>query len=160
MSNYTRRAPVTTAEDAVILACKLREQGKQIVFTNGCFDFLHPGHLEILEKSREMGDSLFVGLNSDDSVARLKGPSRPIQPLESRAAILSSLRSVDCVIPFSEDTPLELIRKILPDILVKGGDYTVKQVVGAEIVIGNGGEVEIVPLVKGYSTTCIAERIH
>lgn len=158
MSDCIVRAPVFSAEEAARLACELREQGKYIVFTNGCFDILHPGHLEILEKSREMGDSLFVGLNSDDSVARLKGTSRPVQSLESRAAILSSLRSVDCVIPFSEDTPLELIKKILPDVLVKGGDYTVKQVVGAEIVIENGGRVEIVPLKKGYSTTLIVGK--
>ncbi|MCD4709098.1 MAG: D-glycero-beta-D-manno-heptose 1-phosphate adenylyltransferase [Candidatus Sabulitectum sp.] len=158
MSDCITRVPVYSAEDAASLACKLREQGKQIVFTNGCFDILHPGHLEILDKSRGMGDCLFVGLNSDDSVERLKGPSRPVQPLESRAAILSSLRSVDCVIPFSEDTPLELIKKILPDVLVKGGDYMARQVVGAETVLKNGGRVEIVPLINGYSTTLIVEK--
>ncbi len=152
------RVPVLSAEDAASLACKLREEGKRIVFTNGCFDILHPGHLEILEKSRGMGDCLFVGLNSDDSVRRLKGAHRPVQSLESRAAILSSLRFVDCVIPFSEDTPLLLIDKILPDVLVKGGDYTESQVIGAQTVIENGGRVEIVPLIKGYSTTSIVKK--
>lgn len=158
MSNFVKRAPVLTMEDAVSFATELRKQGKQIVFTNGCFDLLHPGHLEVLEQSRKLGDSLFVGVNTDDSVVRLKGPSRPIQQLQTRTAILSCLRSVDCVIPFADDTPLELIKKILPDILVKGGDYSVEQVVGAEVVISNGGKVEIVKLLDGYSTTSIIEK--
>ncbi|MCK5785128.1 MAG: D-glycero-beta-D-manno-heptose 1-phosphate adenylyltransferase [Candidatus Sabulitectum sp.] len=154
------RAPVFTADEAADLARRLREEGKQIVFTNGCFDILHPGHLEILERARKLGDFLFVGLNSDDSVKRLKGHSRPVQRLDSRAAVLASLRCVDCVIPFSQDTPLELINGILPDILVKGGDYTVEQVIGAQTVIGNGGRVEIIPLVKGYSTTAVIKELH
>ena len=160
MSDCINRVPIFTAEEAASFAKELRKQGKKIVFTNGCFDLLHPGHLEILQKSREMGDCLFVGVNSDDSVTELKGPSRPVQPLESRAAILSSLRCVDCVIPFCEETPLELIRKILPDVLVKGGDYTIKQVVGAEIVIENGGRVEIVTLIDGYSTTALTGKMN
>ncbi|MCK5840891.1 MAG: D-glycero-beta-D-manno-heptose 1-phosphate adenylyltransferase [Candidatus Sabulitectum sp.] len=158
MSDCTMRVPVINSEDAAVLAHQLRKRGKVIVFTNGCFDLLHPGHLEILEKSREMGDFLFVGVNTDKSVARLKGPLRPVQTLESRTAILSSLRSVDCVVPFSEDTPRELIEKILPDVLVKGGDYTVERVVGGEVVIKNGGKVKIVPLVHGFSTTSIIKR--
>ncbi len=158
MSNFVKRAPVLTIEDAAGFAVDLRKQGKKIVFTNGCFDLLHPGHLEVLEQSRKLGDSLFVGVNTDDSVVRLKGPSRPIQLLQTRTAILSSLRSVDCVIPFSDDTPLELIKKILPDVLVKGGDYSVEQVVGAEVVISNGGKVEIVKLLDGYSTTSTIEK--
>ena len=159
MSDSIERAPVFTVVEAADLACKLRENGKQIVFTNGCFDLLHPGHLEILERARQLGDFLFVGLNSDDSVERLKGPLRPVQPLDSRAAVLASLRSVDCVIPFSQDTPLELINRLLPDILVKGGDYTVEQVIGAQTVIRNGGRVEIIPLVKGYSTTALIKEM-
>ena len=158
MSDYTMRVPVSNFEDAAILAGQLRKRGKVIVFTNGCFDLLHPGHLEILERSREMGDFLFVGVNTDKSVVRLKGPLRPVQTLESRTAILSSLRSVDCVVPFSEDTPLELIKKILPDVLVKGGDYTVERVVGGEVVIKNGGTVKIVPLIHGFSTTSVIKR--
>lgn len=152
------RVPVSNSEDAAMLARELRKRGKIIVFTNGCFDLLHPGHLEILERSREMGDFLFVGVNTDKSVVRLKGPLRPVQTLESRAAILSSLRSVNCVVPFSEDTPLELIKKILPDVLVKGGDYTVEKVIGGEVVIKNGGKVKIVQLIHGFSTTSIIER--
>jgi len=151
------RAPVLTAELAGELACSLRKQGRLIVFTNGCFDLLHPGHLEILQKSREMGDWLFVGLNTDDSVKRLKGDSRPVQNLQSRSAVLSCLRFVDCVVPFPEDTPLRLINIILPDVLVKGGDYTVDQIVGADTVLRNGGRVETVALVRGHSTTSIIE---
>jgi len=158
LSDYTMRVPVSNSEDAAILARQLRKRGKVIVFTNGCFDLLHPGHLEILERSRNMGDFLFVGINTDESVVRLKGLLRPVQTLESRTAILSSLRSVDCVIPFSEDTPLELIKKILPDVLVKGGDYTSEKVVGGEVVIKNGGKVKIVPLIHGFSTTSIIKR--
>lgn len=159
MSKRIDRVPVYNAEDAAVYADTKRRSGKLIVFTNGCFDLLHPGHLEILERAREMGDCLFVGVNSDDSVARLKGPARPVQTLECRSAILSSLRSVDCVIPFEEDTPLKLIQKILPDILVKGGDYTADEVVGAEVVIANGGRVKIVPLLEGHSTTSIIRKI-
>ena len=158
MSDHAMRVPVINSEDAAILARQLSNTGKVIVFTNGCFDLLHPGHLEILERSRDMGDFLFVGVNTDESVVRLKGPLRPVQTLESRTAILSSLRSVDCVVPFSEDTPLELIKKILPDVLVKGGDYTIEKVVGGEVVIKNGGKVKIVPLIHGFSTTSIIER--
>ncbi len=159
MCKRIKRAPVCNAEDAAVFADKQRQLGKLIVFTNGCFDLLHPGHLEILERAGDMGDCLFVGVNSDESIARLKGPSRPIQSLENRIAILSSLRSVDCVIPFSEDTPRRLIEIIMPDILVKGGDYTACQVVGADIVTGNGGRVEIVPLLVGHSTTAIIREI-
>ncbi|RKZ04287.1 D-glycero-beta-D-manno-heptose 1-phosphate adenylyltransferase [Candidatus Fermentibacteria bacterium] len=137
----------------------MRKQGKRIVFTNGCFDIFHPGHLEILEKARMQGDFLFVGVNTDDSVKRLKGTARPVQPLESRVAVLSGLRSVDCVVPFSQDTPLELITEILPDVLVKGGDYSEDQVVGAGVVRQNHGDVVIVPLLDGYSTTLIVEKM-
>lgn len=159
MSNYILRAPVVSATEAAGLADSLRKQGKRIVFTNGCFDIFHPGHLEILEKARMQGDFLFVGVNTDDSVKRLKGTARPVQPLESRVAVLSGLRSVDCVVPFSQDTPLELITEILPDVLVKGGDYSEDQVVGAGVVRQNHGDVVIVPLLDGYSTTLIVEKM-
>jgi D-beta-D-heptose 7-phosphate kinase/D-beta-D-heptose 1-phosphate adenosyltransferase len=159
LSDHTLRAPVVSAAEAAGFADSLREQGKRIVFTNGCFDLFHPGHLEILEKARMQGDFLFVGVNTDDSVKRLKGPARPVQPLESRVAVLSGLRSVDCVVPFSQDTPLELIRGILPDVLVKGGDYSEEQVVGADVVTENHGDVVIVPLKGGYSTTLIIQKM-
>jgi len=133
----------------------LRARGLTVVFTNGCFDILHPGHLEILEKASDMGDILVVGLNTDSSVERLKGSGRPVQPLESRASVLSCIRFVDCVVPFEEDTPLELVRLLLPDVLVKGGDYSTDTVVGADTVLANGGRVCIVPLLPGFSTTSL-----
>ena len=134
---------------AARLAARLRQQGKRVVFTNGCFDLLHPGHLHVLEQARAKGDVLFVGVNTDASVARLKGPLRPIQPLEVRQAVLAAVRFVDHVVAFDEDTPYQLIKVIKPQVLVKGGDYAPDEVVGADLV----QEVVIVPLLKGYSTT-------
>jgi len=154
-----KRAPVMTACEAVKFLEQRRAPWYTVVFTNGCFDLLHPGHLEILEKSRAMGDLLVVGVNTDESVKRLKGPSRPVQSLDSRVAVLSAIRFVDCVVPFSEDTPEELISVLLPDVLVKGGDYTVDTVVGAETVLRMGGRVEIVPVLKGYSTTALLKDL-
>jgi len=155
LNRNRNRAPVLTSRAAVQFIRSGRAEGLSVVFTNGCFDILHPGHLEILEKASNMGDLLVVGVNSDDSVKRLKGPGRPVQPLENRASVLSCIRFVDCVVPFEEDTPLELIRLLLPDILVKGGDYTPETVVGADEVASNGGTVCIVPLIEGFSTTGI-----
>ena len=137
-----------------------REQGKQrIVFTNGCFDILHRGHVELLEKARALGDFLILGLNSDASVSRLKGPQRPLVTQEDRAYILSRLRAVDAVCIFNEDTPLELIKKTRPDVLIKGGDYSIDKIVGHEIVLAYGGQVQTIPLVRGRSTTTIMNRI-
>lgn len=137
----------------------LRRNGKQIVFTNGCFDILHRGHVEYLSAARALGDILVVGLNSDDSVRRLKGPGRPINPVEDRAAILDALRAVDFVTIFDEDTPYQLIEAIKPDVLVKGGDYTVETVVGADLVQARGGRVVIVPLLAGRSTSGLLARL-
>ncbi|HNW36945.1 MAG TPA: D-glycero-beta-D-manno-heptose 1-phosphate adenylyltransferase, partial [Candidatus Ozemobacteraceae bacterium] len=131
-------------------AAKLR-----MVFTNGCFDILHPGHVALLQSSRAEGDLLVVGLNTDDSVHRLKGPSRPFHPFHDRASVLSALACVDYVIGFEEDTPLELITRIVPSILVKGGDYTRDTIVGADVVEAAGGRVVVYPLVEGHSTTRI-----
>lgn len=125
------------------------------VFTNGCFDILHPGHVDLLQKSRSLGDLLIVGVNTDESVKRLKGPQRPFHSLKDRMKILAALACVDFVVAFGEDTPLELIRKLTPKILVKGGDYHRDTVVGADWVENNGGRVEIIPLVPGHSTTNI-----
>ena len=133
--------------------------GKKIVFTNGCFDILHAGHIESLSQASEFGDILIVGLNSDDSVKRLKGDHRPIQNENNRATLLASLYMVDAVVLFKEDTPLELIKNILPDVLVKGGDYTPDSIVGAKEVIANGGNVEIIPLVPGLSTTNLESKL-
>jgi len=133
--------------------------GKKIVFTNGCFDILHKGHLEILSTSASFGDILVVGINTDNSVKRLKGPSRPINDEGFRSLMLASIQYIDAVLLFDEETPLNLITILMPDVLVKGGDYTVEQIVGADVVLKNGGEVKIVPIVKGYSTTKIVESI-
>lgn len=132
---------------------------KNIAFTNGCFDILHEGHLEILSQSAALGDILVVGINTDNSVKKLKGANRPVNKELFRAKMLAALTIVDAVVLFDEPTPLELIRMIGPDTLIKGGDYTIDQVVGAEDVIKNGGEVKIVPLVKGYSTTSLIQKI-
>lgn len=136
-----------------------RSQQARIVFTNGCFDLLHPGHIDYLEKARQLGDKLIVGLNSDASVQRLKGMSRPLCPEKDRARMLAALASVDAVVMFEEDTPLALITALQPDVLVKGGDYEGKLVVGREVVEKNGGEVVLIPFLEGYSTTSLIERI-
>lgn len=136
-----------------------RRRGWRIGFTNGCFDLLHPGHVHLLEQSRSWCDRLVVGLNTDASVKRLKGAARPIQGEAARAAVLASLATVDGVTLFDEDTPVELIRLIKPDVLVKGADYTVAQVVGGEIVLDYGGQVKLAELLPGNSTTATVARI-
>jgi D-beta-D-heptose 7-phosphate kinase/D-beta-D-heptose 1-phosphate adenosyltransferase len=136
-----------------------RATGKTIAFTNGCFDILHEGHIFSLSQAAKEADLLIVGVNSDASVKRLKGEDRPINHEKSRALLLASLAIVDAVVIFEEDTPLELIKEILPDFLVKGGDYTVDQIVGAKEVIANGGNVIINPIVEGFSTTGIIQQI-
>jgi rfaE bifunctional protein nucleotidyltransferase chain/domain len=137
-----------------------RMKGDRIVFTNGCFDILHRGHVEYLQEAAALGDRLVIGLNTDDSVRRLgKGDGRPYNDQDSRAKVLAALRLVDAVVLFDQDTPLELIQAIGPDVLVKGGDYTEDQIVGAEVVKARGGEVRSLKLVEGYSTTGLVERI-
>ncbi|SFG65277.1 D-glycero-beta-D-manno-heptose 1-phosphate adenylyltransferase [Pontibacter chinhatensis] len=136
-----------------------REQGQKIVFTNGCFDLLHLGHVDYLEKAKQLGDKLVLGLNTDASISRIKGPSRPLQDEMSRARVMASLLFIDAVVHFDEDTPLKLIEAVQPDILVKGDDYAVEQIVGHEVVQARGGSVMTVPLVKGYSTTNIVRKI-
>jgi rfaE bifunctional protein nucleotidyltransferase chain/domain len=130
-----------------------------VVFTNGVFDLLHPGHIDLLLAARRHGDALMVGLNTDESVRRLKGPARPVRSVAERAVVLAALQMVDAVVPFPEDTPLELIRALRPDVLVKGGDYTIDTVVGAADVAGWGGSVVIVPLTAGHSTTSTIEQL-
>jgi rfaE bifunctional protein nucleotidyltransferase chain/domain len=134
-------------------------EGKKVVFTNGVFDLLHIGHITYLSKAAELGDKLIIGLNSDSSVKRLKGENRPVNDQNNRAALLASLFFVDAVVVFEEDTPLNLITTILPDILVKGADYSVENIVGAKEVIANGGEVKTITFVEGYSSTAIIEKI-
>jgi D-beta-D-heptose 7-phosphate kinase/D-beta-D-heptose 1-phosphate adenosyltransferase len=136
-----------------------RRKGETIVFTNGCFDLLHLGHIRYLEKARSLGDRLIVAINTDDSVRKLKGKGRPIIPEKERAELISSLEMVSLVTLFSEETPLSLIQEIRPDILVKGGDYTKEKIVGAKEVLQYGGKVEIIPYLEGYSTTLLLKKI-
>lgn len=136
-----------------------RAVGGTVVFTNGCFDILHPGHVELLAQCRNLGDHVVLGLNSDASVRRLKGTDRPVNDQLSRAVVLAGLSFVDAIIVFEEDTPLELITQVKPDILVKGGDYQASEIVGSELVKNYGGEVKIIPLVEGFSTTAIIGRM-
>jgi D-beta-D-heptose 7-phosphate kinase/D-beta-D-heptose 1-phosphate adenosyltransferase len=135
------------------------EAGLTIVFTNGCFDLIHPGHVRYLKQASEQGDLLILGINSDASVAGLKGPGRPILNLQERSEVLLALRSVHAVVPFAEETPLELIRRVRPHVLVKGGDWEVEKIVGREIVEANGGKVLSLPFYKGISTSEIIRRI-
>lgn len=136
-----------------------QSEGKKIVFTNGVFDLLHIGHVTYLAKAADLGDKLVIGLNTDSSVKRIKGDSRPINDQNNRAALLASLFFVDGVVLFEEDTPLNLISTLLPDVLVKGADYTIDNIVGAKEVIANGGEVKTINFVEGYSSTSIINRI-
>lgn len=133
--------------------------GEKVVFTNGCFDIIHLGHVDYLEKARALGNRLVVGLNSDASVSGLKGPDRPIVPELDRARVLSALESVDMVIFFHDPTPIELIKLVAPDVLVKGGDYTLETIVGADFVLDQGGEVETIPFIEGRSTSSLIEKI-
>ncbi len=150
---------IVSREYAQKLSKELHERGVKIVFTNGCFDIIHRGHVEYLEFARSLGDILIIGLNTDDSVRRLKGPTRPINRFEDRAYVLASLEVVDYVVGFGEDTPFELIREVIPDVLVKGGDYRPEDVVGRDIVEEHGGKLVLAPFKDGYSTTALIKRI-
>ncbi len=141
------------------LCNELRRSGEKIIFTNGCFDILHVGHTRYLAESKRLGDILIVGLNSDSSVKRLKGDSRPVNSEPDRAEVLSALESVDFVSIFDEDTPYELIKCLIPDVITKGGDYNPDDVVGADIVRANGGEVIIINFVEGKSTTSVINKM-
>lgn len=137
---------------------EMREKGKTLVFTNGCFDLIHPGHIDLLIRARSIGDALMVGLNTDSSVKRLKGEKRPILDEHYRALMLAALEVVDCVVLFDEDTPAELIGAVKPTVLVKGGDYTPDEVVGKDIVESTGGRVEIVPITMEFSSSEIIQK--
>ena len=142
-------------EELMGVLARLRSGGKRVVFTNGCFDLLHLGHVTYLEEARRLGDLLVVGVNTDESVRRIKGPGRPIVPLEQRMAVLAALEAVDYVVPFGEDTPYELIKALRPHVLVKGGDWRPEEVVGRDLV----EEVRIVPYREGFSTTGLIEKV-
>lgn len=155
MSSFTKVLDQNNLTDTVL---KYKKLGKKIIFTNGCFDLLHVGHIRYLDQAKTFGDILIVGINSDASVQRLKGPTRPIQNENDRAEILASLKAVDHTVLFNEETPLELIKKIKPDILVKGGDWKIQQIVGWDFVQSYGGQVESLQFVEGRSTTQIIEK--
>jgi D-beta-D-heptose 7-phosphate kinase/D-beta-D-heptose 1-phosphate adenosyltransferase len=138
---------------------RLRQRGQRIVFTNGCFDLLHPGHIRYLRAARRLGDVLVVALNSDRSVRRLKGAGRPLVPLRDRCEVITALEMVDYVTTFSDDTPYHLIKQLQPDVLVKGGDWTPDRIVGAELVRAHGGRVRSLPFAGGYSTSKLVARV-
>lgn len=156
MSTHEKIVPLEVLQQRLK---ELRKQGMKIVFTNGCFDLVHLGHVDYLEKSKAKGDILVVGLNSDASVKRIKGELRPIVDEKSRARLLAALEFVDFVVLFDEDTPASLITALVPDVLIKGNDYEISNIVGADFVLSNGGKVETVELVKGYSSSHIIEKI-
>jgi len=133
---------------------------KKVVFSNGCFDILHVGHVTYLAAAKSLGDLLVIAVNTDDSVKRLKGDSRPVNTLEDRMLLLAALESVDYVVPFSQDTPLEVIKVVTPNVLVKGGDYTIETIVGSDYVLSQGGEVLTIPIVEGKSTTGIIDKLN
>ncbi|MCY7357757.1 MAG: D-glycero-beta-D-manno-heptose 1-phosphate adenylyltransferase [Rudanella sp.] len=150
---------ILSLSQAIEQAAQWRAEEQRIVFTNGCFDIVHLGHLDYLEKARALGDRLVLGLNTDASVSRIKGLLRPVVNEYARSRMMAAMAFIDLVVLFDEPTPKELIEAIRPDILVKGDDYTVATIVGADFVLANGGSVETIPLVKGYSTTSLIERI-
>ena len=150
---------VLTLEQAILRFGREKRNGRRVVFTNGCFELLHPGHIRILEQARALGDVLIVGLNSDASVRRLKGKGRPVWPEQKRAEVLAAMECVDAVLIFDGDTPREMIARLLPDVLVKGNDWPLDQILGREEVEESGGKVVTVPILRGYSTTTIIKKI-
>lgn len=155
---FKTSAKIKSNEALARIVSGLKSKGEKVVFTNGCFDIIHAGHVEYLYKARRMGDTLIIGLNSDGSVRRLKGRTRPLNKELDRAIVLSSLGFVDYVTTFDEDTPERLIKMLKPDVLVKGGDWKAKDIAGADFVRSHGGSVVSVPFVKGYSTTSLIKR--
>ena len=156
---YHTKDKILTLRELIPKIHAWRVKGTHIVFTNGCFDLVHPGHLDYLEKAKALGDKLIVGLNADVSVKLLKGKGRPIMEEQARAKLLAAMEFVDAVTLFEEETPAKLIEAILPDVLVKGGDYIAESIVGYDVVNQNGGEVKILPFLDGYSSSSIINRI-
>lgn len=149
--------PTSTALNQQVQDWKAK--GDKIVFTNGCFDLLHPGHVDYLFRARDLGQRLIIGVNTDASVSDLKGPHRPIQHEQGRLQVLAALGCIDGLVLFSEETPLRLILEIMPDVLVKGGDYTIDTIVGAAEIMANGGDVKVIPFLEGYSTSALEQKI-
>ena len=160
MSNLKNiKSKIYSLSDLKIQSDKWKENGEKIVFTNGCFDLVHRGHIEVLANTADLGDKLIIGLNSDSSIKELKGENRPIMDEISRSILLASLQFVDAIVFFSEETPYKLIETLIPDVLAKGGDYKVTEIAGKEVVLENGGEVILVPFIDGFSSTNIVEKI-
>ncbi len=159
MKQINTQNKIVELTNAIEIVRQWKERGERVVFTNGCFDILHLGHVDYLQKARNLGSKMILGLNTDASIARLKGSERPIVPENARARVMASLEFIDLVVLFSEDTPLNLIEKIQPSVLVKGNDYKIAQIVGAKEVLESGGEVKTIELVEGFSTTNIVEKI-
>ena len=155
----TLNSKIFTIEELKAKTNSWKENGQKVVFTNGCFDIVHRGHIEVLARTADLGDKLIIGLNSDSSIQKLKGEDRPIINEQSRAFLLAALSFVNAVVLFSEDTPLNLISTLVPDVLAKGGDYEIETIVGHEIIQQNGGEVILVPFVDGFSSTTIIDKI-
>ncbi len=151
---------IVSKEDALEKLKSFRKENSKIVFTNGCFDILHPGHVDYLSQTRDLGDFLVLGLNTDNSVKRLnKAPNRPINSEQARAAVLAGLACIDLIVYFDEETPYELIKFLQPNVLVKGNDYKAENIVGFDVVKANGGQIVTIPMVEGYSTTKLIEKI-
>lgn len=152
-------SPIKSLDELIEIRNDLRKQNKKVVFTNGCFDILHAGHVDYISKAKEKGDVLIVAVNSDSSTKRIKGTTRPIVPQHERAFIISSLKPVDYVLIFDEDTPYNVIKKLVPDVLVKGADWQIDKIIGSDIVEANGGKVETIKFVNDQSTTNIIKTI-
>ena len=160
MSNLKNiKSKIYSLSDLKIQSDKWKENGEKIVFTNGCFDLVHRGHIEVLANTADLGDKLIIGLNSDSSIKELKGENRPIMDEITRSILLASLQFVDAIVFFSEETPYKLIENLVPDILAKGGDYKLTEISGNEVVLENGGEVILIPFIDGFSSTNIVEKI-
>ena len=153
------QSKIYTLDQLIDEVINWKDQNKKIVYTNGCFDLIHLGHVEVLARSSDLGDKLIVAINSDESIAKIKGTNRPIIEEESRVKQIAALDFVDAVILFQQDTPIKIISSITPNVITKGGDYKTSDVVGHEIIQGNNGEVVIIPLTQGYSTTSILDKI-
>jgi D-beta-D-heptose 7-phosphate kinase/D-beta-D-heptose 1-phosphate adenosyltransferase len=158
-SSNPKPRKITALAGLLPVLARRKRTGKKIVFTNGCFDILHLGHTRYLQKARTLGDVLVIGMNTDSSVRKLKGPGRPVNVEKNRAEVLSALACVDFIVLFSELTPQKLIQAVKPDLLVKGGDWKIKDIAGAPFVISYGGKVKTIPFVKGFSTTGILKKI-
>lgn len=159
MSSLPKRLKILSLKSFLPLLSRQRREGKRAVFTNGCFDVLHVGHTRYLQKARSLGDILIIGLNSDASVRKLKGPGRPVNSEDARAEVLAALECVDYIVLFTEDTPQRLIRSLRPDFLVKGGDWEKSKIAGADFVQSYGGKVKTIPFVQGFSSTSTLQKI-